>query len=420
MERLDTKEKKIDLFSVEKNDFATLLTHLINIIPRKSPIPMLSNFKVILNKDIGAIKFIATDLEISICETIRTKVIENIELMLPALSIFNIIKRLPKDTSSKLYLHNNLLYLENRINKKTDNRVFSTFSLPYSNTDKYPTLEEPNKIPLIEIKGKDLRFLIEKTRLSISNDPARYNLSGLNLVLEDNILSSCSTDTHRLSFAKVKLEKKYESRFDIIIPKKAVLELFKIVSDEEILSLSANTGYGGSLTKIYIQSHNKEIVSKLISGIFPNCKSAIPNSHQIKVVINKEKLLDSLNRISVIFDSNSRKSTEISILNNTEIEISARSSVSISARESVDVKKIEYENEGEISYDNSAPHHNFAIRFNCLYMIDALNCIDQNQEEIELLFIADSKPIVIKNYRSASEEENASSNNLYVMMPLVD
>ena len=116
---------------------------------------------------------------------------------------------------------------------------------------------------------------------------ARHFLNGLHLCSEDGKIVSVCTDGHRL--AKYKSQADGDDSLSIIIPRKAILEINRILNSfndnkQNIMKYSYNS-------KIFhIQINDYEITSKLIEGNYPNFNKVIPESTSAEIIVDKNTL----------------------------------------------------------------------------------------------------------------------------------
>src|SRR5437764_14285551 len=112
----------------------------------------------------------------------------------------------------------------------------------------------------------------------------RYYLNGLLMVAEDKQLKVVATDGHRLAYASLKLEEDLP-RQEVIVPRKTVLELAKLLGDNEDpvkIELSA--------TQASFSFGSVELISKLVDGKFPDYTRVIPTQHKNTLYTEREAL----------------------------------------------------------------------------------------------------------------------------------
>ena len=80
---------------VNKDDLSNVIQTIQNVIPTKSPLPILSN--ILIETYQNKIRLIATDLDIGMSESIPCEIIDKGAIVLPARRIGSKVKELPED-----------------------------------------------------------------------------------------------------------------------------------------------------------------------------------------------------------------------------------------------------------------------------------------------------------------------------------
>jgi DNA polymerase-3 subunit beta len=122
----------------------------------------------------------------------------------------------------------------------------------------------------------------------------RYYLNGVLFSVDKSVLRVVATDGHRLSYASQALEGDHGT-VEAILPRKTVLELIKLLADNDdpvALAIGSNQArftFGGI-----------EIVSKIVEGKFPDYQKVIPTTHKNRVSLDRPTLAQSLNRAAIL------------------------------------------------------------------------------------------------------------------------
>jgi DNA polymerase-3 subunit beta len=131
---------------------------------------------------------------------------------------------------------------------------------------------------------------------AMAQQDLRYYLNGVMLVIDAGQMSAVATDGHRLAYASVQTEVQGgASSQNVIIPRKTVLELLRLLSDnDDPVSIElANNQARFSFSEI-------RLISKLVEGKFPDYQRVIPKNHRNIALIEREILLRSLQRASIL------------------------------------------------------------------------------------------------------------------------
>lgn len=344
-----------------------------------SHLPILKNF--LIEAEDNKIKLSSTNLEIATTSFISGKIINNGAVTIP-LSIFaSIINNLQTERIDIEVEKNKLLI-------KTDNYSAEINGIKKDEFPIIPTIN--NKDNFIEISN----LILKDALISISQSVALENKPELNGILFDyqiNLFKLASTDSFRLS-EKTITNNHYTSNFSktfkIIIPIKAILEVIKELQNNENGKIKIYIDQN----QILFKSENTEIISRLISGNFPEYENIIPKEFKSEISINKEEVLNAIKLAGVFTDK--LNEIKISIKENSKnIEISSSNQVV-----------------GENKYLIPAKTKGEAadIMFNWKFLYDGIKNI--NSENLFLGLNNSNKPAYVK-----ATEDNSW---FYVIMPI--
>ncbi|SVD10138.1 uncharacterized protein METZ01_LOCUS362992, partial [marine metagenome] len=182
---------------------------------------------------------------------------------------------------------------KNRLTLKTKNSSFKLSTLPSNN---FPTFEEFKTIESFVIKQEQLLDLLNKTSFSMATNPdVRFILCGLLLEIAPNNLTAVATDAHRLAISTLTIEKKQINNISCIVPRKAVLELIRVLQGNSESKVRVGNN------QICISSKNISFVSKLMDGKFPaGYKRVIPTTATIEARFGKQTIRAALQRVSIL------------------------------------------------------------------------------------------------------------------------
>ena len=168
-----------------------------------------------------------------------------------------------------------------------------------------------------------------------------------------------TTDGHRLAYIERKLGTANDEAMDSLIPKKALMELTKISKDAK-----GDISFGEDPNHIYFEVDGRLLITRKLSGTFPNYEMVIPKDNDKTVTFDAEEMRNAIRRVALMADERTR-SVRLTIKPN-EIEIGAQSSEEGEAQERVTA---DYTGE-EVS-----------IGFNSQYLQDFLNIVGATETE---------------------------------------
>ena len=377
-------------FNIEKREFLKGLGLMQSVVGRKTTLPILSHILMQWEKD--SLYLTGTDLETGIREELNASTHQEGKASISAKKIYEIVRELPEET-----IH---------IRKKENHWVTlqcgkSTFNLTGLDPEEFPSLPAYQDEYFSKISTKLVKEMIEKTVFAASNEESRYHLNGILLVqkkggvvtsdAEKGIFRMVATDGHRLSLLDRESQPIQGIEKGIIIPKKGVLEIKKIMGDqdgEEEIDIYFDKTHG------FFKMGKTLVVIRLIDGEFPEYEQVIPKGNDKRVVMEKAKIYGSLRRVSTMA-SERVEGIKLSLKKNL-IELSSYHQDFGDAKEEV-----------EVAYEG-AP---IDIGFNARYLMEALNVIDH--EEVSLELKDEGSPGIIKPLSTIE-----SSNQICIIMPM--
>lgn len=328
---------------IEKDVLLKPLQTVSGIVERKQPLPILSN--VLIEKSADNIRFVATDLEIQIAakNTISNQNGDNAAITVSAKKFQDILRVLPDDSKISLDIQ------DNRLQVKANKSRFNLQTLPSQDFPKVS--EQLDQAEKIEIEQRQLKKLFGMVQYAMAQQDIRYYLNGVLLLVEGTLLKLVATDGHRLSFTSTTLSKSYEKR-EVILPRKAVNELVKLLTDSEetiVLELAEN--------QARISFSDVVLTSKVIDGKFPDYERVIPN-YSNHLTLDKLAITQALQRAAIL--SNEKFRGVRFVLTEKNLRIISSNSEQEEAQEDM-----------ETEYHGPA----LDIGFNVNYLLDGLNSV---------------------------------------------
>ncbi len=367
-------------FDINRDVLLKSLNFVQGVVEKKNTLPILSN--VLLNLRNNKLEIVATDLDIVFYDEIsQLKVVEEGNTTTSANVLFDILRKIPAGTEINFSLKS-----ENKLSLKSKNSDFNLLCLPPSN---FPTFDDKFEGEKIELDKNNFLSLLNKTKISISNDDTRHYLNGIYLhATESNknmFLTGVATDSHRLSSSSI-LVNDIKNFASIIVPRKTVFQLCSLLDNiEEKLTIQANAN------KIKFALGKISLISKVIDGKFPDYQKVVPKENTKTLTVSSADFISSVERVASV--SIDRKEGVKLELSRDKLKLSVNSTNSGDGNEVVAAK-----------YDGE----DIAIGFNSKYLIDIATEI----EDKNLIFnLKDStSPVLVF--------DNSDKNSFYVIMPM--
>jgi len=367
-------------FIIERDVFLKSLSHATGVIEKKTTLPILSNILIEAKK--SKIKITATDLDIVYFEEIPIKEIKKEGSTTTSASIlYDILRKLQPNSLVELALLNT-----NKLKLVSENSKFNLLCIP---PDNFPLSEEDIKQENFEISSNKLLKLLNKTKISISNDETRHYLNGIYLhktKLENKFfLCGVATDSHRLSSSSIEIDQNTQME-PAILPKKTIFQLISLIEHS-----NNSIKISGNKSKIKFEMNPGVLISKVIDGRFPDYNKVIPKDNSNILEINLNKFKNSIERVTTV--SSDKKEGLKMFISKDSVQLSVNNPNSGEGVENIKAKFSS--NELEIS-------------FNSRYLTDIVNQIEDQSIVIKL---KDSgSPVLIRDL--------SDKNSFHVVMPM--
>ena len=329
------------------------LQSVAGIVERRHTLPILAN--VLLRKNGDTVEFTTSDLEIQV----RTSAslggdAGQLSTTVGARKLIDILRSLPADQVVTLTANQNKLTLQGGKSR------FTLQTLP---ADDFPLVNESVDFgPTFAVPQKTLRGLINQVHFAMAVHDIRYYLNGIPFIAEGKTLTLVATDGHRLALGQAQLENEVPSKQEVILPRKTVLELQRLLKDEDT---AIEMRFANNQAKFNFSG--MEFVTKLVEGKFPDYNRVIPKNHKNSVTLGRAPLLASLQRAAIL-TSEKFKGVRVNIEPGV-LRIASSNAEQEEAKEEL-----------EIDYDGDA----IEIGFNVTYLIDVLANNSHDMVKLEL------------------------------------
>lgn len=222
-----------------------------------------------------------------------------------------------------------------------------------------------------ETKENILKELITKVSFCCATDESRPILKGCLLQTQDGKLTATALDGFRMAYGYCET-KIGENDLKIVCPARTLNEISRMLDGEENVKIYADKN------RLSVEIKDTLITSRLYVGEFVKKENIFPVEFTTTVVVNKNQLLQSIERASVLtrVDKNNLVLFDIK---NGKINVKANS----------DMGKVEETIIAEVEGKE------LTIAMNGKYVTDAVKAL--NEEEIVLSFNTPVSPFTIEN-----------------------
>jgi len=262
----------MELLQVDRNLLLAPLQAVSGVVERRHTLPILSN--VLLEIGAGKVCVTATDLEIQVAsEMDSSDAIQAQATTVSARKLQDILRSLPDAAAVSLQLQDKRLQL--RAGK-------SKFSLQTLAAQDFPKIASAGG-PAVELQlpQKELKRLLALVQYAMAQQDIRYYLNGLLFSLREDALVVVATDGHRLALASLAVTLG-AARTEVILPRKAILELAKLLGDTDepvslkVLENQVSFGFG-----------RISFITKVVDGKFPDFQKVVPSGYKKRFVLDR-------------------------------------------------------------------------------------------------------------------------------------
>lgn len=363
-------------FTIQREALLKPLQLVAGVVERRQTLPVLSN--VLLAVDGNQLSLTGTDLEVELVGRIALEeASEAGEITVPARKLMDICKSLPDDASLSFRVE------EGKALIKAGRSRFTLATLPAAD---FPNVEDGPGAMSFAVSQNKLRRLIERTSFAMAQQDVRYYLNGMLLEINRGQLRAVATDGHRMAMCTVDANIEYQDRYQLIVPRKGILELARLLAEaDDLVSITLGTHHIRATTGDFT------FTSKLVDGKFPDYERVLPRGGDKVVVADRQSLRNAFARTAIL--SNEKYRGIRLMLSDAQLKIQANNP-----------EQEEAEEELAVDYSGGA----LEIGFNVSYLLDVMNVLGHEQAKI---ILADANS-------SALVQEADNDDSLYVVMPM--
>ncbi len=363
-------------FSITRTNLGKGLSLVSRLASSKMPLPILNN--ILLEAAPGQINLLVTDLELGIQTTLPAKVEQQGRFTIPARLIHEFSQTISDDVLT-FKLVNNAAFQIN--GERVDLRIQGM------DASEYPGIPFIEGEPDFSFGAQAFKEAVDMVNYAAALDETRPVLAGILLIAKDKEVTLAATDSYRLAEKKIKLNKPMGTERSAIVPKRTLLELSRLLSDE-VGDISVFVGDN----QIQFEFGSSKMVSRLIEGNYPPYHSIIPNEYQTRVTAHLPELLAAL-KTAQLFARESGNLITVTVVSGKGVTVQ-----SVANQRGEVTNQFVAITEGE----------DITIGFNVKYLIEGLAAL--NTDNIFLEFNGSERPLLV---RPANSKEY-----LALVMPL--
>jgi DNA polymerase III subunit beta len=370
--------------TVAKADLQKELQLCQGVVEKRSTIPILSN--VLLKAADGRLQIAATDLDVTILSSCAARITTPGGVTIEAKRFFDIVRSMPDEDVHLNLQENNSMLVESGTAK------FRLLGLP---AEDYPTLPTVNVSEAYAISLDELKTMVAKVKFAITHEETRFQLNGALLKVQPQKMEMVATDGHRMALINFPKTGNGKGRkgndLTILIPRKALDEILRLEGGEDGV-----VKFGVSENQLFFEAGDRRLMARMIDVNFPNYMEVISRDNDRHVMVDRERLLSTIRRISLV--ANERTRAVRFDFAPGKLTVSSTNPELGDARETV-----------PIDYAGNP----FFVGLNAAYVTDFLSAVDTAQVSLDL---KDENSQCIG--KPANTADDLPYDYLYVVMPM--
>lgn len=377
-------------FRVERDVLADAVAWTARTLPIRPSSPVLAGLLLEAGTDRDdALKLSTFDYETSACATLRAEITAEGRALVSGRLLADICRSLPAKPVD-------VVLEEAKVTLTCGSARFSLQTMPVEDYPSLPAMPESRGT----VGSEAFAQAVSQAVTAAGRDDMLPVLTGVRVELEGDAITMLATDRFRLSQRELGWN---PATTDLsaaaLVPAKVLADTAKSLTGgaEITIALSAS-GVGEGIIGFEGSAGGgvRRTTTRLLDGEFPKVRSLFPTEHLTVARVDKEALIDSVKRVSLVAERNSAVQLAFG---DGVLTLDAGSGEEAKASESI---------EAEITGDP------ITTGFNPQFLLDGLQVI--GEKHVDLAFTQASKPVVLSGV--ASSDEQASGDGFrYLLMP---
>ncbi len=247
------------------------------------------------------------------------------------------------------------------------------FKLLGPDPSEFPESPSFREARAVTVSRDDLADALRRVVVAAAREISRFQLTGVYFEIAADSLTLTATDGRRLTNEVLGIENPQKVAVSGIVPNRAADLLIRVLGQAQpVVRLAIED------PDFQVNFGPGELTAKLLQGAYPDWRSVLDQKVQTKVTANRQALLAATRSAALMTtretatvlysfgEDKLRLSTQVSDIGESRIEVPV----------TIEGKPME-------------------LRFNPVYLIDALRCLDDEEVAIELA--ASNKPAVVRS-----------------------
>ncbi|MCF6776806.1 DNA polymerase III subunit beta [Thiotrichales bacterium 19X7-9] len=366
-------------FAVDRNVLLKPLQAIISVADKKHTMAILSN--ILCKVEDNKLFLKASDLDTEVVAEIDVDLVSEAgNAAISARKLIEIVRHLSEGAQ---------VSIDTKDAKTTIKADKGRFVLSSMDPQSFPDMQHDLSKTSIQLPQSKLASLLKRVSFAMAHNDVRYFLNGMLWEISDTTFKVVATDGHRLAMSQIDIDSLPTDQTQrIIVPRKAILELMKMLEDnnDELIAIRFGSQHFQVKLPQYI------FTSKLIDGRYPDYNRVVPQGNRKLLTAQRDNLKQALVRTAILSNEKYR-----GVRLNIEPNVLRLAATNPEQEQANDEVEVNYE------FDS------MEIGFNVSYLLDVINTLDSDEV---ILKLADdpTKSILI--------EEQGLCHSQYVVMPI--
>lgn len=366
-------------------------------LPSRPPMPILAGLLIKASGD--NVTMTGFNLETSAQVSVEAQVFEEGEVLVSGKLLADIARSLPNQpvefTSD-----------ETQAELVCGPARFSLQTLPVADYPELPNMPTASGT----IASDEFAKAISQVAIAAGRDELLPVFTGVRIEIDGEKLSLLATDRYRMALKELTWNPtKSDGESAALVPAKVLAEAAKSMTGETDLTVSladeSTQGEGLIGFEAGQLPTKRELTTRLLDGEFPKVRHLMNIQAEITVRVNREDLINSTKRVSLVAERNKPLLMKIS---EGQIGLEAATGDQAKATEAIEAV-VEYFGEEATL---------LAAGFNPHFLMDALNAVDEPY--VHFAFTGPGKPCLVMGVDSLDGEPNADYKHVIMLMRLQD
>lgn len=384
-------------FRVPQDDFRYSIDWVMKPLQSKPTQPILRG--ILIEADAEGLTISGFDQEVSTKIRLNADVLTEGTILIPGQLAKQIVDRLPNRPIDVHAEDSKIIFASGS----------ARFEVPPMTLEDYPTRPE---VPQVtgSIDAKVLKGAVSQVSKAAARDSAVPVLTGIQCEIEGEDIRMIATDRFRLAVRKLTwVPAQADISTKLLIPAKTlsdVAQSFAAVPSSDPVEFAAGTGEDiGATGLLGLQTEDQVTTTRLLDADFPSIAALLPQQHTTMASVEVAPLLEAIERVTVMADSNSQVRMEFK---DDTVTLTAGNGNQGSAREQLDCELI-----GE----------SVVTAFNSPYLKDGLRTF--SHDKVIFGLTGQYRPVLLVPGGQPLPEADAEGNfpspvtdYLYLLMPV--